>query len=317
MFYTPLNYGQINIAAGVNWPSSVKQYNNKSYAYWERSLFQRAQSVLDFEVPENWDGKVKDFFLYCLFRWGYVAISYDKEYGYYFQPCNLKGYDLYYQPTDAIITNPSLKPQSRELKISSECELLKLTPDYLGIWDVICYTAARLSTLDNAIDMSIINNKFAFILGARNKTAGNALKKILDLVNKGEPAVVYDMKLINDPTDKEMPFQQWERSNLKQSYLTSDQLQDSQTILNAFDAEIGIPTVPYQKKERMVTDEANARTCDAKARSLTWFNTLRTSIDDIKKLYPDIKLSVKLHYDETEGTAADIDTLGGENNGQF
>ena len=163
--------------------------------------------------------------------------------------------------------------------------------------------------------MSLINNKFAFFLGARNKTASNALKKMLDLVNKGEPAVVYDMKLLNDPTDKEMPFQQWQRDNLKNSYLTTDQLADFQTLLNNFDAEVGIPSIPYQKKERMVTDEATMRTFDAKARSLTWFNTLVTSIDDIKKIYPDINLSVKLHYDETEGTPQDNDAKGGEEYG--
>ena len=138
---------------------------------------------------------------------------------------------------------------------------------------------------------------------------------MLDLVNKGEPAVVYDMKLLNDPTDKEMPFQQWNRDNLKNSYLTTDQLMDFQTLLNNFDAEVGIPSIPYQKKERMVTDEANMRGYDAKARSLTWFNTLTSSIKEIKQLYPDITLSVKLHYDETEGTAQDIDGKGGELNG--
>ena len=163
--------------------------------------------------------------------------------------------------------------------------------------------------------MSLINNKFAFFLGARNKGAGQALKKMLDLVNQGEPAVVYDMKLLNDPTDKEMPFQQWQRDNLKNSYLTSDQLMDFQTLINNFDAEIGIPTIPYQKKERMVTDEATARTYDAKARSITWFNTLTSSIDEVKKLYPDINLSVKLHYDETEGTPDDIDVKGVKDNG--
>lgn len=309
MEYTPLNYGNINASAGTYSPSSVKAYNNRSFAFWQRSLFQRAQSVLDFDVPANWNGKVKDFFLYCLFRFGFVAITMRDEYGFMFQPCTLKGYDLYYQPTNALISNPALK-ESLDLKIGEECELLKLTPDYQGIWDIITYTAEKLSSMDNAINMSIINNKFAFILGAKNKNASNALKKILDYVNKGEPAVIYDMKLTNDPNDKDIPFQEWTRDNLKNSYLTTDQLMDLQTILNNFDAEIGIPTVPYQKKERLVTDEANSRNFDAKARSLTWFNTLTTSIDDIKKLYPDINLSVKLHYDETEGAPQDIDEKG-------
>lgn len=305
--YTPLNYQQINIAAGSYTPSSVKSYNNKTFAFWERALFQRAQSVLDFEVPKEWDGKVKDFFLYCLFKYGYVAISRNEKFGQFFQPCTLSGYDFYYQPTKAIIANPMY---SAELEIGKEVQLLKLTPDYMGAWDIIFYTAEKLSILDNAINMSLINNKFAFFLGARNKTAGQALKKMLDLVNQGEPAVVYDLKLINDPTDKEMPFQQWQRDNLKNSYLTTDQLMDFQTLINNFDAEIGIPTIPYQKKERMVTDEATARTYDAKARSVTWFNTLTSSIEEIKQLYPDINLSVKLHYDETEGTDEDIDVKG-------
>lgn len=302
--YTPLNYQQINIGAGSYNPSNVKSYNNKTFAFWERALFQRAQSVLDFEVPKEWDGKVKDFFMYCLFKYGFVIISKNDKFGQFFQPGTLSNFDFYYQPKYAIIANPLY---SAELEIGKDCELLKLTPDYQGVWDVIWYFAEKLSILDNAINMSLINNKFAFFLGARNKTASGALKKMLDLVNKGEPAVVYDMKLLNDPTDKEMPFQQWNRDNLKNSYLTTDQLMDFQTLLNNFDAEVGIPSVPYQKKERMVTDEANMRGYDAKARSLTWFNTLTTSIDDIKKIYPDINLSVKLHYDETEGTPQDID----------
>ena len=309
--YTPLNYQQINIGAGSYNPSMVKSYNNQTFAFWERALFQRAQSVLDFDVPDAWDGKVKDFFLYCLFKYGFLIISNNEEFGQYFQPGTLSGFDFYYQPRIAIIANPLL---SAELEIGRECELLKLTPDYMGVWDIIWYYAEKLSVMDNAINMSLINNKFAFFLGARNKTASNALKKMLDLVNKGEPAVVYDMKLLNDPTDKEMPFQQWQRDNLKNSYLTTDQLADFQTLLNNFDAEVGIPSIPYQKKERMVTDEATMRTFDAKARSLTWFNTLKTSIDDIKKLYPDINLDVRLHYDETEGTPNDNDG-GGEVDG--
>ena len=71
---------------------------------------------------------------------------------------------------------------------------------------------------------------------------------------------------------------------------------DFQTILNNFDAEIGIPTVPYQKKERLVAEEATMRAYDGCARSLTWFNTLTTSIAEVKKLYPDINLNARLHY---------------------
>lgn len=297
--YTPFNYDKINMMSGMYSPSPVKSKNNKSFDYFVRSLFQRATTVFEWELPETWEGTVKDFFLYCLFRFGYVAISDFDKFGIGFQPCGLKGRDFYYQPTNVLINNPALT-ETLDLKLHEEAELLKLSPDFRGIWDVLEFYASKLSTLDNAIDMSLINNKYAFFLGARNKTAGQALKKMLDLVNKGEPAVIWDMKLLNDPTDKEMPFQEWKRDNLKNTYLTTDQLLDFHTIMSDFDSEIGIPTVPYQKKERMVVDEAKSKEADGKARSITWYETIQSSIKDIKKLYPDIRLSCKMRYD-TEG----------------
>ena len=275
----------------------VKSFNNKTFAYWERSLFQRACSVMEFDLPEDWDGSIRDFFYFCLFRYGFVAISKNDEYGYFFQPCALNGFNFYYQPVEAIISNPKMQ---KTLQIGRDCELLKLTPDYMGIWDIICYYAEKLSVLDNAINMSLINNKFAFLLGARNKTAGEALKKMLDKINKGEPAVIYDLKLLNDPTDKEQPFQEWRRDDLKSSYLTTDQLKDFQTILNNFDTEVGIPTIPYEKKERMVTSEAESRIIDSTSRSIVWLETLLSSIDNIKDLYPDITLGVELRYKQED-----------------
>jgi len=298
MQYVPLNYNQINIQAGSYNPSMVKAYNNRTFAFWERSLFQRACSVLDFELPEEWEGNIKDFFYYCLFKYGYLAISENDQFGKFFQPCKLSGYNFYYQPTEVIISNPLYNDT---LKIGVDCELLKLTPDYAGVWDIIQYYAEKLSVLDNAINMSLINNKYAFIWGARNKAAGEALKKAIDKINKGEPAIIYDMKLLNDPTDKAEPWQILDRGNLKESYLTSEQLQDFQTIMNNFDTEIGIPTIPYQKKERMVTSEAESRMIDSTSRSIVWFNTLKSSIDIIKSHYPEIKIDVELRFNPEGG----------------
>lgn len=306
--YIPFNYEQINMLNGMYSPSPVKIKNNRSFDYFTRSLFQRATSVFEWEVPEEWEGTTKDFFLYCLFRYGYVAIFKNEKFGTCFQPCGLKGMDFYYQPTNVLIANKAL-PKTLDLELHKDAELLKLTPDFRGIFDVLEFYAGKLSTLDNAIDMSLINNKFAFFLGARNKTAGQALKKMLDLVNKGEPAVIWDMKLLNDPTDKDVPFQEWKREHLKDSYLTTDQLQDFHTIINDFDAEVGIPTVPYQKKERMVTDEATSKLADGKARSVVWYETIQSTMAQVKKLYPDIKLSCKLRY-ETEGEGGEENVSG-------
>ena len=293
--YFPLNYEKINIGAGTYNPSPVKAYNNTTFNYWYRWLFQRATSVFDFTLPDEWQGKRKDFFLWCLFKYGFVAITYTDEFGYIFQPCTLAGYDLYYQPVRAIITNPVYKA---ELKIGEDCELLKMTPDYFGVVDIIAYYAEKLSTLDGAINMSLINNKFAFMLMAKNKPMAEALKKVMDKINKGEPTIIVDQKVFNDKVDGEEPWQFLERPNLKQSYITTEQLQDFNTILDNFDAEIGIPTIPYQKKERMVTSEAESRILDSSAKSIVWYECMESSIEMIHKLYPDLKLDVKMRYSE-------------------
>lgn len=298
--YTPLNYDQVTWISGHYSPQSVKSFNNATFAYWERSLYQRALSVIKWNLPDNWQGGVKDFFDWCMARFGFVMISRNEEYGYFFQPVNVSGtWDFYYQPTEAVLGNPLM---NKTFKIHEECELLKLTPDFMGIWDIITYYAEKLSTLDVAIQTNSINSKLAFILGAKNRNTAEALKTIMDRVNRGEPAVFYDKAIQQSkPNDPDTPFQFLPVQDLGKNYILDQLLREFQTILNAFDAEIGIKTVPYQKMERMVTGEAESKEQDATARVKTWMESLTSSLEMVKKLYPDIDLSFELRSDAEGG----------------
>lgn len=307
--FAPLNYQKLNIIDNTFIPNTTKRRNNTSFKFWERSLFQRAISTLEFTLPDSWQGSIKDFFNYCLFRYGYIAVFYTVEYGLVFQPCNLKGYDIYYQPTDAIIKNPAFntKLNNRKYIIGVNCELIKLTPDYMGIFDIIDFYADKLAELDGGINMSLVNNKFGFILTAKTKAAAETLKKAYDRVQRGEPLVIVDNKIVgDDPITKDTPFQYWDR-NLANNYITDKQLQDFATLLSNFDSEIGIPTIPYQKKERMITSEAESRTIDSTSRSLIWFDSLSSSIEKVNKMF-DSNISVKLRYNSI---------IGGVDNGKI
>ena len=305
--YAPLNFDQINAIEGQYTPSMVKSFNNKVFIFWERALFQRAASVIDFNgLPDTWEGTRKDFFIYCLFKFGFIGVMDTKDYGLIFQPGTLMGYDLYYQPTKFIIANPHItieNKDSKEFTIGEDAELIKLTPDYMGIWDIISYYAEKLATLDNAINMSLINNKFAFMLAAKNKQASEAFKKMIDKVNSGEPAVIYDQKLVNDQQDKTEPWQLWSRDHMKENYLTTMQLADFNTILHNFDKEIGIPTIPVEKKERMITDEAQSTVIDAISRSEIWLQTLESSLNIVNAKY-NLNITVERHF-KTEEVSED------------
>lgn len=301
--YIPLNYGQLNAIEGTYFPSQVKAYNNQAYVFWQRSLFQRACSTLIIDVPEIWK-RHKNLLYWSLFAYGFCGTFNIEEFGKCFNPVTVSGYNFYYEPSIAILANPAMNANAkREFKIGEECELLKLTPDYKGIFDIINYYAEKLASIDCSINTAIINTKFAYIIGAKNKAAAAVLKKLFDKVSSGEPAVFFDAKLANDPTDKEEPWQALFRDNLKQSYIITDLLKDFQTILNNFDCEVGIPTIPYEKKERMVQSEAESRQIDATSRSIVWYDELSRTMELVNSFLGfsgDDALSVKLRYNIEE-----------------
>lgn len=307
-FYIPMNTATLNSIAGRYSPSMVKAYNNATYAYWERSLFQRACSRIQTELPDNWEGSRRDFLLFCLLKLGYVFVSENENLGYWFNPGSLYGIDFYYQPTEFILANPNANALGLKQRyaLHREGELLKFQPDYMGIFDIISYYAEKLSALDNAINLSIINTKFSFMIAAKTKAAAEAIKKVLDKINRGEPAVIVDKIITDEMTEGDTPFQFLPFQKLKENYILDQQLIDFQTILNAFDAEIGINTVPYQKAERFVSAEASSRMVDSHARITTAIECLQSSIKDIKKLYPDIRLNFTLREEAIED-AGEVD----------
>lgn len=313
MAYLPLNYDKINLIEGTYQPSQIKN-NSASFDYWVRTLFGRASSNLIFGLPDFWQGDIANFWYYCMLRFGFVSIQdltgkgkRGDELGMCFSPVNLSGINFYYQRTLAVLSNPTLD-ESFELEIGKDCALVCMTPDKMGIWDVIERYALLLSNLDNAINMSIINSKIPFILGGKTKAAIQTLKKIMDKVNSGQPAVFYDSRIQDDAQSKDTPFQFLKLlENPKQNYLTTDQLIDLHTILSDFDAEVGIPTIPYQKKERETSFESQSKLADGQARSLVWERTINDSIKEVKKLYPDLQLSFRLRWEVSENVT-------GENN---
>lgn len=302
MFY-PLNYDQINLIEGTYQPSPVKNRNNASFDFWVRSLFERAQSSMIFDLPDFWQGDRMDFWYYCLFKFGYLSVQdltkIDRidaqKIGMCFNPVGLTGKDFYYSPTHAILSNPMLN-DSLELKINEQCAIVKFSPSYMGCFDIIEFYADKLSQLDNAINVSIINNKFAYVLAGKTKGAVAALKKMMDKINAGVPAVFLDQRVLDDRESKDTPFQFLQRDNLKQSYLTTDQLMDLHTLLSDFDAEIGIPTVPYQKKERETEYESKSKVADGLARVLTWERCINASLENVNRLYPELNIAFRLRW---------------------
>lgn len=311
--YSPYYYSQINADISEYTPNTVHSFNNSTYVFWQRALFQRASSILKFDgMPEEWKTQqgVMDFFLYCILRFGFVAVSKDNERGLWFSPCHLGGYNFYYQPSYVTVSNPTFKGGSRKLKLNDSkqpfdtgkfdgnAELIKLTPDYMGIFDIVSYYAEKLTLLETSVNTSLINSKIPFILGGKTKSAVEALRKIIDKVNGGDPAVFYDTKIedAGSLNEKDTPFHQLQLFD-SSSYITDKLLEDRAKLLNAFDTEIGIQTLPFEKKERMVTDEANSKKSECLARVTVWKECLENSLEIVNKVYG-TNISVEIRAEE-------------------
>ena len=299
---------EMNITSRYN--PKAKMRGNNSFRFWKRALLQRAMSTIDATLPENWKGPIRDNFFEYLFVAGYCAVYDDPEFGKAWQPCNLSGYGFFYQPTKAIITNPLFEGESKILEIGKECGILKLTPDYCGVLDIVNYYAEQMASNHRSILTGLMNAWGSKIALAKNKAAAETIKKIYDKMSSGEPLVIAkDIKPVEDDTRSGTPS--WNMLELqckKDEYIIPEILTTAQTILNGFDAEIGIPTLPYQKKERMVSDEATMRTYDGQARSLTWINTLSDCADEINRIIPGIDLKFALHYSQDEENASGSNT---------
>lgn len=266
-------------------PSTYWKNKTIEYKYWFRSLLQKIDSSLKFRnLPETWS---QDFFMFCLWALGYVAVFKtdqdfaDPKYGTAFQPCALEGYDIYYQPTHAQVSNPKF---TKRFEIGKDCEILKLTPDFAGVFDVLDYYASKLAELSKGIDQGLINTKFPLILTAQNEAQAATLKKVYDKVQKGESLVVWDDTENSDEMiPRKNPFETWSQ-DFKATYIVGTMLDDMQKILNSFYMEIGLPT-SVDKKSHVLNEEADFQSAQSQARIACWITTLNESLEKINKMF--------------------------------
>lgn len=277
-------YDYINQMTSSFVPSTIHTKDNLKSAYFANYLFQRVLSVFDFDIPVYWD---KAYFLYNLFYFGYIGIIPGGKYGEWIpQACGLTGYDLYYRPTHLLIANPYAQELNSDgdkdrYKIGKNCGLIKVQPNWHSVYDIVSLYADMLAESLEGMAFNLINSKFAYVFATSKKSIAESFKKMYDQIQSGNPAVVVDKALFDEKTG-ELAVQMMNATG--DVYNMSERLADFRKILNMFDTEIGIPSVNYEKKERMVVDEVNANNVETESLSDIWLETLREGIDNVNAL---------------------------------
>lgn len=280
----PVYYDHANSVMSRQRPFKVFTQNNGLAWYYQRYLLQKAMSVFEWDLPENWTKyRGKDYFLYCLYCFGFVAVVNTDKFGVIPQACTLGGYGVFYEPKWAVIANPLLRGVLQPT-IGKECELIKLQPDYGGIMDIVYQYAEQMALASQAVSVNLINSKFAYVFAADNNTSAQSLKKMYEDIISGQPAVVADKKLFRADG---VPAWQLFMQNLKQQYIATDILSDMKKIEAEFDTRIGIPNANTDKRERLITDEVNSNNAGTNALASQWKTSLDDSIERVNKLFGD------------------------------
>lgn len=289
---SPAYYDYVNMTNAAINPSTMHAKNTGLSLYYTRYLLQKAMSVFKWELPDNWSREGKNYFLYTLYCWGFNVLLNTDKYGVIPQGCGLRGYNIFYQPTTAIVTNPLLKGM-KELRIGRDCTLFKLQPDYGGIMDIVGIYSDMLALCTEAVGVNFVNSKLSYVFTAGNKSAAESLKKMYDRIASGEPAVVQDKNLLNE--DGSAAWQVFNQ-NLNQTYIADSLLSDMRKIEAMFDTEIGIPNANTDKRERLITDEVNANNVETATRCDMWLENLKEACEQARDMFG-VNISVDWRVD--------------------
>ena len=286
------DYHFINIYNSQINPSTVHCSNADLVIHYTRYLFEKVLSVYKFEnMPSEWP---LNYFLYCLFGYGYITVFNTEEYGLIANKCSLSGYDIYYQPTQALVANPILG--SKRLNIGEDCELIKVQPDYNSIMDIVSLYADLMALCTETAGINLLNSKMSYVFFAENKAAAESFKKLYDKIASGEPAAVTDKLLLGEDGNETWKiFSQ----NVGQNYITDRILTDMRTIENMFNTDVGIPNANTMKRERLISDEVNANNVDTQSKTMLWLETIRDGVDKVNSMF-NTNITVKYRFEEVQ-----------------
>lgn len=295
----PFYYDYKNARNSTINPSTVHIRDTGLQRYFARYLLQKTLSVFKWDMPKTWS---RNYLLYTLYCWGYVAVINTDKFGVIPQQCTLGGFDVFYQPKFATVANPLLRGILNPV-IGKQCELLRLQPDYGGVMDIVNFYADMLALSAETASTNLLNSKLAYVFASDGKAGAESFKKLYDQIASGEPAAYIDKNLYRDDGT---PTWNFFNQNLKETYIAGDILNDMRLWEMKFDNEIGIPTTNTTKKERLITDEANSAIEESRTKAQLWLDELQESCRKINNMFG-IRLWVDWRVDNARDALTDGD----------
>lgn len=289
-------------------PKDVHGTSNSSFAFYYRQLYMKLYSVFRFaDIPEIQD---LDFLQETVFRDGVMACFTPRNSAFpILMNGSPTGYNMFYHPSQFIVTNPVLGNYT--LTIGVDCELLDLghvNGDFYSFDPLVVRYASLLASIDGSLNMTLMNSRVAQVFTSDSNATLKTMQKIYDDVSEGKPAV-FLAKGLRDDVEMKPYF-----NNVKNTYIGTELLQDRQTIMNQFLTEIGINNANTQKRERLITAEADSNQGEVKAIVDEVLDRMNICFDKINAMFGtnmSVSLNTKVVGDSImEGSEEDVTNRG-------
>lgn len=294
----------INQYESMQQPDMIHLTNTAEYHMFFRYFLQRVISGIIFDgFPVTWD---IDFFNTVLFLKGNVAIIKSTQFDVIPQIAEPYGFNIFYEPTDMIVSNPYLNSiDNKSYTIGKDCEVVKLTPDWDGVADLINAYAQRCALVWSTHDVASALAKIGYVFTAKNKSAAETYKVMFDNIMSGKLAVAINQSLF----DKEgKPLYQVFDNDVDRKFAVATQaLQNIRDIKAQFDEEIGLVGIP-QKKERLIKAEIESQETNVMSKLVLWVDTLNRCFKKVNALFPTINITAKMRNVKEGDDFEGIDT---------
>lgn len=289
----PVGYDYVNSYNSRFRPGTVHCQDTALVWFYQRYLIQKIISVFEFDgLPDDWDA---DYFKYSIFVVGHVEILETRRFGIIPQCGTLGGYNVFYRPSYAMITNPLFRKTIRAT-LGEDCSIIKMQPDYFGAWDIVSHYADLFGLCSDAAGVSLINSKFAYVFASDGKAQAESFKKLYDNIASGQPAQFVDKNMFDEDG---RPKWQLFTQNLKQNYIANDVLNTMINLDSQFNTMVGIPNVNINKASGVSDQEVNANNTQTKTLATFWLEEIKRGLAKTNEMYG-LNLSVKLRFEDEE-----------------
>ncbi len=192
----------------------------------------------------------------------------------------------------------------RETVPADQCVIIENNPLRLPTDPFIMFYANKLTEAERTMDVNVKANKTPIVVLCDDKTV-LSFKAIFQKVDGNVPAIYADKGLNLDAITA---------LDTKVKFLCNDLMDYKKAVENELLTFLGINNTPVEKKERVITSEANSNNQLIASFAALQYDSLVKSFEKVAEMFPDVKVTVRDKYAPIleEGGAENVDeNLGG------